>query len=71
MGKLELVELYELLQLNEVLLANERRLDRQVDLLVHRSVLKDCIIEALQARLVNNTIDSMNHNNITPIRKAS
>lgn len=71
MGKLDLSQLYEQLVVNEQLLVVERRLDRQVDLLVHRSVLKDCIIEALTAQVeaaANNHIDM---NNVVPIRKAS
>lgn len=48
---LSLSELYKLLKLNESLLKECTDWKRQAELLSHRSIVKDCIIEALNTEL--------------------
>lgn len=49
---LTLEQLYILLADNEQLLVVERRLYRQVELLAHRANIKDCIIQLLEAKVL-------------------
>lgn len=47
---LTLDQLLDILKLNEALLLQERRTDRMFDLILHRSLVKDCIIELLMSQ---------------------
>jgi len=48
---LTLNELYKLLELNKQILTIERRTSRITELLTHRAIVKDLIIETLQTEL--------------------